>query len=245
MTNPQLLQPQHSQSIRSSALKSNKNVCTADKLGFVLDTSTHTLELSESFTELLTEAAKHPIRTQNDLLEAAASELDRNLLDHALTAHDSPFEYVRFKTGNQVSWTRIALQTRITPEGKTFVDGSVTWYDAGQIIHDLLPAASPSGQMLRSLQKLFLLSFEHPVFFAAIRAETPVKSVRLVDYIAARLRELGCCTEVLPGGHFFFEHQCNPEKKGADKDLLTALNTFLKEADPDGFQAIDDEDIPF
>lgn len=233
MTNPQLLQPQHSQSIRSSALKSNKNVCTADKLGFVLDTSTHTLELSEAFTELLTEAAKHPIRTQNDLLEAAASELDRNLLDHALTAHDSPFEYVRFKTGNQVSWTRIALQTRITPEGKTFVDGSVTWYDAGQIIHDLLPAASPSGQMLRSLQKLFLLSFEHPVFFAAIRAETPVKSVRLVDYIAARLRELGCCAEVLPGGHFFFEHQCNPEKKGADKDLLTALNTFLKEADPD------------
>lgn len=114
MTNPQLLQPQHSQSIRSSALKSNKNVCTADKLGFVLDTSTHTLELSEAFTELLTEAAKHPIRTQNDLLEAAASELDRNLLDHALTAHDSPFEYVRFKTGNQVSWTRIALQTRIT-----------------------------------------------------------------------------------------------------------------------------------
>lgn len=103
MTNPQLLQPQHSQSIRSSALKSNKNVCTADKLGFVLDTSTHTLELSEAFTELLTEAAKHPIRTQNDLLEAAASELDRNLLDHALTAHDSPFEYVRFKTGNQVS----------------------------------------------------------------------------------------------------------------------------------------------
>ena len=96
MTNPQLLQPQHSQSIRSSALKSNKNVCTADKLGFVLDTSTHTLELSESFTELLTEAAKHPIRTQNDLLEAAASELDRNLLDHALTAHDSPFEYVRY-----------------------------------------------------------------------------------------------------------------------------------------------------
>ena len=78
-----------------------------------------------------------------------------------------------------------------------------------------------------------LLSFEHPVFFAAIRAETPVKSVRLVDYIAARLRELGCCAEVLPGGHFFFEHQCNPEKKGADKDLLTALNTFLKEADPD------------
>lgn len=233
MTNPQLLQPQHSQSIRSSALKSNKNVCTADKLGFVLDTSTHTLELSEAFTELLTEAAKHPIRTQNDLLEAAASELDRNLLDHALTAHDSPFEYVLFKTGNQVSWTRIALQTRITPEGKTFVDGSVTWYDAGQIIHDLLPAASPSGQMLRSLQKLFLLSFEHPVFFAAIRAETPVKSVRLVDYIAARLRELGCCAEVLPGGHFFFEHQCNPEKKGADKDLLTALNTFLKEADPD------------
>lgn len=118
MTNPQLLQPQHSQSIRSSALKSNKNVCTADKLGFVLDTSTHTLELSEAFTELLTEAAKHPIRTQNDLLEAAASELDRNLLDHALTAHDSPFEYVRFKTGNQVSWTRIALQTRITLKAK-------------------------------------------------------------------------------------------------------------------------------
>lgn len=54
-----------------------------------------------------------------------------------------------------------------------------------------------------------------------------------MDYIAARLRELGCCAEVLPGGHFFFEHQCNPEKKGADKDLLTALNTFLKEADPD------------
>ncbi|WP_303157520.1 hypothetical protein [Sutterella wadsworthensis] len=51
MTNPQLLQPQHSQSIRSSALKSNKNVCTADKLGFVLDTSTHTLELSEAFTD--------------------------------------------------------------------------------------------------------------------------------------------------------------------------------------------------
>ena len=63
MTNPQLLQPQHSQSIRSSALKSNKNVCTADKLGFVLDTSTHTLELSEAFTELLTEAAKHAIES--------------------------------------------------------------------------------------------------------------------------------------------------------------------------------------
>ena len=193
MTNPQMLQPLHCQSIRSSALKSDKNVCTADKLGFVLDTSTHSLELSEAFTELLSGATKHPIRTQNDLLEAAASELDRNLLDHALTVHDSPFEYVRFKTRNQVSWTRIDLQTRITPEGKTFVDGSVTWYDAGQIIHDLLPAASPSGQMLRSLQKLFLLSFEHPVFFATIRAETPVKSVRLVDYIAARLRELGCC----------------------------------------------------
>lgn len=233
MTNPQMLQPLHCQSIRSSALKSDKNVCTADKLGFVLDTSTHSLELSEAFTELLSGAAKHPIRTQNDLLEAAASELDRNLLDHALTAHDSPFEYVRFKTRNQVSWTRIDLQTRITPEGKTFVDGSVTWYDAGQIIHDLLPAASPSGQMLRSLQKLFLLSFEHPVFFATIRAETPVKSVRLVDYIAARLRELACCAEVLPGGHFFFEHQCDAEKSGADKDLLTALNTFLKEADPD------------
>lgn len=233
MTNPQMLQPLHCQSIRSSALKSDKNVCTADKLGFVLDTSTHSLELSEAFTELLSGATKHPIRTQNDLLEAAASELDRNLLDHALTAHDSPFEYVRFKTRNQVSWTRIDLQTRITPEGKTFVDGSVTWYDAGQIIHDLLPAASPSGQMLRSLQKLFLLSFEHPVFFATIRAETPVKSVRLVDYIAARLRELACCAEVLPGGHFFFEHQCDAEKSGADKDLLTALNTFLKEADPD------------
>ncbi|WP_417220826.1 EAL domain-containing protein [Sutterella wadsworthensis] len=167
------------------------------------------------------------------MLEAAASELDRNLLDHALTAHDSPFEYVRFKTRNQVSWTRIDLQTRITPEGKKFVDGSVTWYDAGQIIHDLLPAASPSGQMLRSLQKLFLLSFEHPVFFATIRAETPVKSVRLVDYIAARLRELACCAEVLPGGHFFFEHQCDAEKSSADKDLLTALNAFLKEADPE------------
>ena len=51
MTNPQLLQPQHSQSIRSSALKSNKNVCTADKLGFVLDTSTHTLE-PVSYTHL-------------------------------------------------------------------------------------------------------------------------------------------------------------------------------------------------
>ena len=96
MTNPQLLQPQHFQSIRSSALKSNKNVCTADKLGFVLDTSAHSLELSEAFTELLSGATKHPIRTQNDLLKAAASELDRNLLDHALTAHDSPFEYVRF-----------------------------------------------------------------------------------------------------------------------------------------------------
>ena len=72
MTNPQLLQPQHSQSIRSSALKSNKNVCTADKLGFVLDTSTHSLELKQEIKSSgLASPCRHasPLKAKHSLTD--------------------------------------------------------------------------------------------------------------------------------------------------------------------------------